>query len=463
MGWKNLSPGTGIFTMFDSRKLPIQSTCQVAVIGLGYVGLPLAINIGTPRKSFLNREFLNRKVIGYDINSKRIQELKENLDNTKEVSSNEIIKAKNLEFTDQIQQIIESDVFIVSVPTPIDKAKRPNLDALSLASTKIGECLINRKRSTIPVIVFESTVYPGATEEFCIPIIEKTSERKINLDFVCGYSPERINPCDNIHSLQKIVKVTSGSSNEASDWIDDFYKSFIEAGTFKVENIKTAEAAKVIENTQRDINIALVNELAVICNKIGIDTLNVLEAAETKWNFLPFKPGLVGGHCIGVDPYYLTYKSEQLGYTPQVVLSGRRINDKMGEWIAQEIIKEMSGRGLPLCKTKILILGLTYKENCSDMRNSKIIEMIKFFKSFNISVTIHDPVVDQNDPLIPKEEHIISSLLPEKKYDAVFLALAHKEFLLWDKSKWKSLLKDDSSLIFDLKGVVPIELNPKRI
>ena len=201
----------------------------------------------------------------------------------------------------------------------------------------------------------------------------------------------------------------------------------------------------------------------MICNKIGIDTLNVLEAAETKWNFLPFKPGLVGGHCIGVDPYYLTYKSEQLGYTPQVVLSGRRINDKMGEWIAQEIIKEMSGRGLPLCKTKILILGLTYKENCSDMRNSKIIEMIKFFKSFNISVTIHDPVVDQNDPLIPKEEHIISSLLPEEKYDAVFLALAHKEFLLWDKSKWKSLLKDNSSLIFDLKGIVPIELKPKRI
>ena len=377
--------------------LPNNETCCVAVIGMGYVGLPLAVSISLSSKSFLNSQKLNRKVVGFDINKQRLKELKQKFDRTGEISKEDLLKSKNLFFTHEPEDLTKADVFIVTVPTPIDTINNPDLNALKSACKVIGKAILNLKRQVKPIIIFESTVYPGATEEFCIPIIEEFSEKTLNDGFVCGYSPERINPGDKKHTLTNIIKVTSGSNTLALEWIDKFYGSIIKAGTFKASSIKVAEASKVIENTQRDINIALINELAVLFKKMNIDTLEVLEAASTKWNFISFKPGLVGGHCIGVDPYYLTFKARELGYNPKVVLAGRSTNDNMSYWLVQQLILEMSRRNVPICFSNVLIMGLSFKENCSDTRNTKIINIIDSLEKYNAKVFVLDPVVDKND------------------------------------------------------------------
>ncbi len=449
--------------MFDNLNLPNQVKINVAIIGLGYVGLPLAVLINKTRKHPLSGKNLKRNVVGYDISKKRIKELKNNFDCTKEISRNQLINATSLSFTSSYLDLVKSDIFIVTVPTPIDKAKRPDLTALSSASKLIGKIISLRDKDTIPIIVYESTVYPGATEEICVPIIEKYCNGQLNIDFLCGYSPERINPSDNQHTLDKIIKVTSGSNKIAAEWIDSFYSSFINAGTHRAPSIKIAEAAKVIENTQRDINIALINEIALICRKLGIDTLDVLNAAGTKWNFLKFKPGLVGGHCIGVDPYYLTYKAQKLNYIPQVVLAGRRINDSMGVWVVQEIILEMAKRSISACDSKLLILGYTFKDNCSDIRNTQILEISRILREYNVKVSICDPYVDLNDPILPKNQEILYKPSFDKSNDVVLVTLSHKEFTKFSRNQWLNLLKDEKSFIFDLKGIAPRDINTIRI
>ena len=346
--------------------LPDRHGCTVAVIGLGYVGLPLAVAFAMPGVCVRSGVPLKRRVIGFDINHLRLEELRQGIDCTKETSVEELQAAQNLEFTSDREQLANADVFVVTVPTPIDSAKRPDLTPLEKASATVGWALkarADKGAGTMPLVIYESTVYPGATEEVCVPILERESGLRFNAaepgeGFCCGYSPERINPGDREHRLTTITKVTSGSTSEAADWVDAFYGSIIAAGTHQASSLKVAEAAKVIENTQRDLNIALVNELAIIFRQMGIDTLDVLEAAGTKWNFLPFRPGLVGGHCIGVDPYYLTHKAEQLGYHPQVVLAGRRINDGMGRWVVENLVLEMARRGMVIAGAKVLVLGL---------------------------------------------------------------------------------------------------------
>ena len=443
--------------------LPDLENCEIAVIGMGYVGLPLAVQIALTETNFVNKKKLKRKVIGFDINQKRLKELLDNFDRTGEVTKENLIKSKNLIFTDQYEKLKRADVFIVTVPTPIDSINKPDLSFLESATISIGKALLSSKSKSKPVVIYESTVFPGATDEFCIPIIENISGRKLNEGFVCGYSPERINPGDKNHLLTDIVKVTSGSSVLASNWIEQFYSSFIKAGTYQAPSIKVAEAAKVIENTQRDLNIALINEIAIIFSKMGIDTLDVLEAANTKWNFLDFKPGLVGGHCIGVDPYYLTYKSQKLGYTPKVLLAGRTINDNMSNWLAQELLLEMSSRNVPICSSNVLIMGLTFKENCSDTRNTKITNIINLLEKYNASVCVLDPIVDQNDPTISNMKNIHKVLPNNIKFDSILVAVAHDQFKEWQIEEWLALKKDKRSFIFDLKGIVPSELGPIRI
>ncbi|MDP5119947.1 MAG: nucleotide sugar dehydrogenase, partial [Prochlorococcaceae cyanobacterium MAG_34] len=342
--------------------------CTVAVIGLGYVGLPLAVELAKPQACLRTGDPLQRRVIGFDINSQRLEELRRGLDRTNETSAEDLQAALLLEFTSDPGHLAEVDVFVVTVPTPIDSAKRPDLTPLEKASATVGRALKQRHSASTPLVIYESTVYPGATEEVCVPIIERESGLAFNEGFCCGYSPERINPGDKEHKLTTITKVTSGSTTQAAAWVDGFYGSIIVAGTHLAASIKVAEAAKVIENTQRDLNIALVNELAIIFRKLEIDTLDVLEAAGSKWNFLPFRPGLVGGHCIGVDPYYLTHKAEQLGYHPQVVLAGRRINDGMGSWVVEQLVLALARRGMVIAGARVLVLGLSFKENCPDLR-----------------------------------------------------------------------------------------------
>lgn len=384
----------------------------IAVIGLGYVGLPLAAEFGK-----------TRRVIGFDINEKRIAELREGRDLTRELEAEELAQARHLEFSSDPAVLVDATIFIVTVPTPIDAHKRPDLTPLLKASETVGGVL---KKGDI--VIFESTVYPGATEEDCVPVLERASGLTFNEDFFCGYSPERINPGDKEHRLTSILKVTSGSTPEVADKVDALYASIIKAGTYKAESIRVAEAAKVIENTQRDLNIALVNELAIIFNKMGIDTDAVLRAAGTKWNFLPFRPGLVGGHCIGVDPYYLTHKAEAMGYHPQVILAGRRINDGMGAYIAGQMVKAMLKRRLPVDGARILVLGLAFKENCPDLRNTRVVDVVRELEDYGIRIDVHDPCVDSREA---SEEYGISLLErpSEATYDGIICAVAHGIFV----------------------------------
>lgn len=403
---------------------------KIGIIGLGYVGLPLAVEFGKILE-----------VIGFDINEARIAELRDGFDRTLEVDKQGLAAASKLSFSSNIQDLIDANYFIITVPTPVDQYKKPDLMPLIKASETVGKSL---KKGD--VVIYESTVYPGCTEEDCVPVLEKFSGLKFNVDFFCGYSPERINPGDKQHRLPNIKKVTSGSTPEIAEMVDQLYKKIIKAGTHKASSIRVAEAAKVIENSQRDINIAFVNELALIFERMGIDTHEVLEAAGTKWNFLPYKPGLVGGHCIGVDPYYLTYKADSLGYYPQVILAGRRINDNMGIHIANRVIKLMTQNDLPVRKSKILVLGITFKENCPDIRNSRAIDVIRELQSFGADVEVYDPHADANEVKHEYDLSLIKEL--NKKYSAIVLAVSHDQFktLNWP------LIRNSNTIIYDVKG-----------
>ncbi len=444
---------------------PDIKNCKIAVIGLGYVGLPLAIEF-IREERFSNSLNQNRRiVIGFDIDSKRIEELKNGFESTNEIKKSDLYLLNKIKLTSSVNELREVNVFIVTVPTPIDKFKNPDTSALRNASKMIGEVIKGADKSNKifpPIIIFESTVYPGATEEICIPIIEKHSNLSLNKDFFCGYSPERINPGDKLHGLREIVKVTSGSDRESTDWIDKFYGSIIDKGTHKVKSIKIAEAAKIIENTQRDLNIALINELSIICSLLNIDTLEVLEAASTKWNFLPFKPGLVGGHCIGVDPYYLTHKAQALGYHPEVILAGRKINDNMPKWIAQRVVLELVKKGHKILTSNILIMGYSFKENCPDFRNTKVNDLAIELREYGITVLVQDPLCNIEKVMQENNIKIVRDVQENQKFDCVIMAVAHKEYTNYKDEKWSSLLTA-RGLIFDLKGFVPRILNPIRL
>ncbi len=453
---------------------PDLNTCTVAVIGLGYVGLPLAVEFGKPQASKRTHDQMSRKVIGFDINQQRLNELQQGIERTQEISKEELKAATLLEFTSDIEILAEADVFVISVPTPIDKAKRPYLTPLENATTTVAKALKKRASrqkkeasATTSVVIYESTVYPGATEEVCIPIIERESGLKFNnlekgAGFVCGYSPERINPGDVEHKLSNITKVTSGSTPEAAQWIDDFYGSIVSAGTHMAASLKVAEAAKVIENTQRDLNIALVNELSIIFSRLGIDTLDVLEAAGTKWNFLPFRPGLVGGHCIGVDPYYLTHKAEQAGYHPQVVLAGRRINDGMSGWVVEQLVLKMAQRRLLVGGAKVLVLGLAFKENCPDLRNTRVVDLITALKHYGMEATVVDPWIDVSEAFKEYGLEVLNEIPNGNCYSAVIGAVAHRQFADLSPTEWQSLLIPKGVLL-DLKGIMQRELKALRL
>ncbi len=406
---------------------------KIAIIGLGYVGLPLA--------HAFNEKYT---VVGFDIAKRRIDELNNGIDRTLELNKSQVEEAidNGILFTNNIEHIADCTIYIVTVPTPIDKFKRPNLSPLLRASETIGKVL---KKDDI--VIYESTVYPGATEEVCVPILEKASGLKFNKNFYCGYSPERINPGDKEHTITKILKVTSGSTPAIGKKIDDLYASVITAGTHLAPSIKVAEAAKVIENSQRDVNIAFVNELAIIFNKLGIDTQDVLEAAGTKWNFLPFKPGLVGGHCIGVDPYYLTHKAQEVGYDPEIILAGRRLNDNIGIYVANQVVKLMVNKGKKIEASKVLVLGITFKENCPDIRNTRVIDVIQELKEFAINVDVYDPWADKDEV---KLEYNITLLnkIEIKKYDAVVLAVAHNKF------NTLKLKASSNLIVYDIKSIL---------
>jgi UDP-N-acetyl-D-galactosamine dehydrogenase len=411
----------------------------ISVVGLGYVGLPLAVEFGK-----------QRPVIGFDINIRRVAELQSNKDHTLECSPAELAEAKHLRFISEANDLRTAQIFIVTVPTPVDQANRPDLTPLVKASETVGKAL-----KMGDIVIYESTVYPGATEEVCVPVLEKISGLKFNQDFFCGYSPERINPGDKEHRLPSIKKVTSGSTLEVAEEVDALYRQIITAGTHKVSSIKVAEAAKVIENTQRDVNIALMNELSLIFNKLGIDTLEVLQAAGTKWNFLPFRPGLVGGHCIGVDPYYLTHKAQEVGYHPEVILAGRRINDKMASHVADETVKLMLRNNLPVLGSRILVLGLTFKENCPDVRNTKVVDIVKALKAYNTHVDLYDPWIDVAEA---EHEYGLQCLKQEPtkgQYAAVVLAVGHHQFISLGEQGLKAF-GQAGAVIYDVKSILPL-------
>jgi UDP-N-acetyl-D-galactosamine dehydrogenase len=415
------------------------SETKIGIIGLGYVGLPLAVEFG---KHF--------DTVGLDINPQRVAELKDGIDRSLEVETSELAAAARLSCTTEPDDLKDCNVYVVTVPTPIDGHKRPDLTPLEKASETIGRLLARGD-----VVIYESTVYPGATEEVCVPILEARSGLTFNRDFFCGYSPERINPGDKEHRVTTIRKVTSGSTPEIAEFVDALYRTVIVAGTHKASSIKVAEAAKVIENTQRDVNIALINELAILFHKLGLNTLEVLEAAGSKWNFLPFRPGLVGGHCIGVDPYYLTHKAQQIGHHPEIILAGRRINDHMGEYIAARIVKLMTRRHIQVCDSNILILGLTFKENCPDIRNTRVIDIVKELEGYNARVEVHDPWASADEV---RHEYGLE-LLKEPVaggYDAVVIAVAHREFTALGAEGVRALLKPDG-VVFDVKYALPVD------
>jgi len=407
---------------------------KIAIIGIGYVGLPLAVEFS---KKYLT--------IGFDLNVERIKQLKDGVDKTLEVSNDEL-KNANIIFTMDSQEIKDCNVFIITVPTPVDKYNNPDMDPLSSASKTVGNML--KKRD---VVIYESTVYPGATEEFCVPILEEESGLKYNSDFFCGYSPERINPGDKDHSLTTIKKVTSGSNEETAEFVNTLYNSIVSAGTHKARSIATAEASKVIENIQRDVNIALINELSMIFNKLGLDTNEVLEAAGTKWNFLPFQPGLVGGHCIGVDPYYLTHKSQELGYHPEMILAGRRTNDAMGKYIADNTIVEMAKAGISPVGAKVGVLGITFKENCSDLRNTKVPDIINHLSTYGCEIKVTDPFADYEEA----KHHLNIELLDLYHIsgcDAVVVAVAHSIYKNISKKQWEEIF-NGNGVIIDVKSI----------
>ncbi|MGB2109576.1 MAG: Vi polysaccharide biosynthesis UDP-N-acetylglucosamine C-6 dehydrogenase TviB [Marinobacter vinifirmus] len=411
---------------------------KIAVIGLGYVGLPLAVAFGE-----------KRPVIGFDINAKRIAELKQGEDFTREVSAEELASSSRLLFTDSLDDLAECTVFIVTVPTPIDEFKTPDLTPLVKASESVGKVL-----KVGDIVIYESTVYPGATEEVCVPVLERVSGLTFNEDFYAGYSPERINPGDKEHRVTTIMKVTSGSTPAIAEEVDALYADIITAGTHKASSIKVAEAAKVIENTQRDLNIALMNELSMIFARLSIDTHEVLAAAGTKWNFLPFKPGLVGGHCIGVDPYYLTHKAQAIGYHPEIILAGRRVNDGMGPYAAAELVKAMIKKGYTIARSRVLVMGLTFKENCPDLRNTRVVDVIAELEDFGCQVDVTDCWAD---PAEAQHEYGLSLVpTPEQgKYDAVFLAVPHNEYAALSAADLRGYATKNG-VLFDLKGVLPL-------
>lgn len=415
---------------------------KIAIIGLGYVGLPLAVEFGKKYSS-----------LGFDINKQRIRELKEGYDRTLESNKSEIDDSKGLLFSSDFEDLNSYNVYIVTVPTPINQFKAPDLTPLLSASKMIGSIL---KKGDI--VIYESTVYPGCTEEDCVPVLEKESGLKFNIDFYCGYSPERINPGDKINTLTKIKKVTSGSTPEVANFVDQLYKSIITAGTHKASSLKVAEASKAIENAQRDVNISFINELALIFDRMGIDTNDVIEAAATKWNFLKYKPGLVGGHCIGVDPYYLAHKAESLGYYPQVILSGRRVNDMMGMFVANKVVKLLIKKEHKVNDSKALILGITFKENCPDIRNSKVIDIYNELLHYGINVDVYDPYADKSE--VQKEYNITLINEIKEKYDAIILAVSHNDFL---KVEYRKIIKGDNSIIFDTKSCLDRELVDARL
>ncbi|NOQ14858.1 MAG: Vi polysaccharide biosynthesis UDP-N-acetylglucosamine C-6 dehydrogenase TviB [Methyloprofundus sp.] len=418
---------------------------NIAMIGLGYVGLPLAVEFG---KQYTT--------LGFDINQARVDELKTGHDHTLEVSDEELKEAIHLSYTADIEDIKQCNIYIVTVPTPIDEYKQPDLTPLEKASALLGKVI-----QQDDIIIYESTVYPGATEEVCVPILEQVSGLAFNQGFFVGYSPERINPGDKEHRVTNILKVTAGSTEAVAEKVDQLYQSVITAGTHKASSIKVAEAAKVIENTQRDVNIALINELALIFNRLGIDTEEVLLAAGTKWNFLPFRPGLVGGHCIGVDPYYLTYKAQSIGYNPEIILSGRRINDGMGEYVVSRLIKLMLRNRLHVQASDVLIMGLTFKENCPDLRNTRVVDIIKELQTYGVNIHVYDPWVDADEAF---EEYGIRPIatMEEGKFDAILLAVAHEQFKQMDIKQIRALGKADS-VVYDLKYLFPADQTDERL
>lgn len=423
----------------------MQKDIKLAIIGLGYVGLPLAVEFGK-----------KRNVVGFDINAERIRELQSFTDNTLEVSSEELRKADFLTFTNNIEDIKKCNIYIITVPTPITDDKKPDHEPLFSASKMVGKCLKNND-----IVIYESTVYPGCTEDECVPILEKESNLKYNSDFFCGYSPERINPGDKNHRLINIKKVTSGSTPQTSKIVDSLYNEIIEAGTHLAKSIKIAEAAKVIENTQRDVNIALINELSILFNMLDIDTEAVLQAAGTKWNFLSFWPGLVGGHCIGVDPYYLTYKSESVGYNPEIILAGRKINDYMGKYVATRLLEKMKDKDIDINNADVLIMGFTFKENCPDTRNTKVTDVVRELERQEVNVDVYDPWIDVSSSKINSEVTIIEN--PKTNYyDAIVLAVAHEEFRNMSLNQLKNYGKKEV-LIYDLKYIFSNEDTDLRL
>ena len=411
---------------------------KLAIIGLGYVGLPLAVEFGKLRP-----------VVGFDVNQKRINELKTGQDYTLETEKEELRAAKLLSFSTNTEDLRDCNCFIVTVPTPIDAHKQPDLSPLVKASETVGKAL-----KPGDIVIYESTVYPGCTEEDCVPVLEKFSDLKFNQDFFCGYSPERINPGDKTHRVTSIKKVTSGSTPEVADLVDTLYQQIITAGTHKAPCIKVAEAAKVIENTQRDVNIALINELALIFNKMGIDTEAVLQAAGSKWNFLPFRPGLVGGHCIGVDPYYLTHQAESIGYHPEIILAGRRLNDSMGAYVVTQLVKAMTQRRLPVQGARILVMGLTFKENCPDLRNTRVVDIVKELADYDVQADVFDPWVSAAEA---QHEYGITPVLQPAAgaYDAIIIAVAHQQFKAMGAAAIRALGKPEH-VLYDLKYLLPV-------
>lgn len=411
----------------------------ISIIGLGYVGLPLAVEFGK-----------HRATLGFDINPTRIQELQKGQDRTLECSTEELQGSPHLSYSANAADLRAAQIYIVTVPTPVDQANRPDMTPLIRASETVGKVL-----KAGDIVIYESTVYPGATEEVCVPVLEKFSRLKFNVDFFCGYSPERINPGDKEHRLPTIKKVTSGSTPDSAEAVDQLYKEIITAGTHKASSIRVAEAAKVIENTQRDVNIALMNELSLIFNKLGIDTLEVLHAAGTKWNFLPFRPGLVGGHCIGVDPYYLTHKAQEVGYHPEVILAGRRINDSMASHVADETVKLMLRKNLPVLGSKLLVLGLTFKENCPDVRNTKVVGIIKALRDYNTQVDVYDPWIDVAEAQHEYGLTCLTEAPAHGQYAAIVLAVGHQQFLTLGEQGIKAF-GHAGAVVYDVKSILPM-------
>lgn len=418
---------------------------KIGIIGLGYVGLPLAVEFGKQYPT-----------IGLDVKEERVAELQQDRDSTQEVSSSEIAEAVQLSFTNQPDDLKDCNVYIVTVPTPIDAYNRPDLSYLKKSSEMVGALL-----KPGDIVIYESTVFPGATEEVCVPELEAVSGMKFNTDFFAGYSPERINPGDKEHRVSNILKVTSGSTPQVADFVDALYRSIVTAGTHRASSIRVAEASKIIENTQRDLNIALINELALICNQLGIDTLEVLEAAGTKWNFLPFRPGLVGGHCIGVDPYYLTHKAQEVSYHPEVILAGRRLNDDMGRYIAEQVVKMMMKQKIQVSGARALLLGLTFKENCPDLRNSRAIDVVRELQRYNVIVDVNDPCVTPENVL--EEYNIEMETAPrQNNYDAVIIAVGHQQFIDAGADGLRAFCKPDG-VLYDVKSVLPAEAVDGRL